>query len=663
MTDIGPQFDANPAPAEPVDRDGELLEMFARWERDIATKWGEWSREATEAFAFVAGEQWDKADIAAMEERQKVPVVFNLTAPTVDAVSGAEIQNRQQVQYYPREVGDTGVSDALTQGAEYINDECNGDQEDSEAFRDALICGVGCTLTRPEIDGEKTCIVKERIDPLQMSADPASRKACFEDARYIRREIPMSEDEFNEFKAEVGKPDAMADGSPLGPGKRATIVDPTQRYKNGMLGTGSEDVITVCEWQWWEKVPVNLTVMPHPDQPGETVVAHLDDEQHGQAQDIARAQLGQELPSKRVTKKVYYRAVVGGGEVLEYEELPEQAFRYKFITGKRDRNKGTWFGFVRAMMDPQRFTNKLYSEILHIVRTNAKGGVVAEEGAVKDITQFEDSWAQGDAITWMQDGALSNNRIQPKTAPPIPVALFQLMEFARDMVRACTGVNEEILGLVGRDQPGVLEAQRKQAAYGLLSPFFDAFRRYRRDQGTLMLAEMRLYLPETTLVRLVDKGTAQYVPLALTMQAQEYDVIVDEAASGPNQKAKVSAVLLPMLPDMLSANLIGPAEIADVIPYLDIPAGVATKLADGIRKHAEQQGGDPEQNELQKRMAEAKVGETEANAELKRATAFQKVTDAHATHTGANLATLEAMEPGNPAEGMEPAAHEAQEMA
>ena len=40
MTDIGPQFDANPAPAEPVDRDGELLEMFARWERDIATKWG-----------------------------------------------------------------------------------------------------------------------------------------------------------------------------------------------------------------------------------------------------------------------------------------------------------------------------------------------------------------------------------------------------------------------------------------------------------------------------------------------------------------------------------------------------------------------------------------------------------------------------------------------
>lgn len=663
-TDTGPQFDAQRTPAEATDRDAELLEMFDRWERAIQTKRGEWIKEATDCYAFVSGEQWAKEDIAALEERERIPVVFNLTAPTIDAVAGAEIQNRQQVQYYPREVGDTGVADALTQGAEYINDECNGDQEDSEAFRDALICGEGWTLTYPEVDGDDADIIKERIDPLQMGADPSSRKACYEDARYLRREIPMSKDEFEDFKAEIGRPDVQADGSPLGPGKRATIVDPTQRYKNGMLGTDSEDTVTVCEWQWWEKHPVYLTPIPGAD--GSISIEHLDEESHNQAQDLARTALGQELPSKRVTKKTYYRALVGGGEVLEYAVLEEGAFRYKAITGKRDRNKGTWFGLVRAMMDPQRFTNKLYSEIMHIVRTNAKGGVFAEEGAIKDIVQFEESFAQADAITWLKDGSLSSAngaRIQPKQAPPIPVALFQLMEFARDMVRACTGVNEEILGLVGRDQPGVLEAQRKQAAYGLLSPFFDAFRRYRRNQGALQLAEMRLYLPEDKLVRLVDKGTAQYVPLAYTLEADEYDVIVDEAPAGPNQKAQVMAVLQPLLPDLLQGGLIGPEEVADVVPYLPIPASVANKLADGIRKRAQSQQGDPEALALQKRAAEADIADKEASAEQKRASAFQKVTDAHATHAGAALATMEAMEPGNPAEGEEPAAHEAQEMA
>ena len=104
-----------------------------------------------------------------MEAAQKIAVEFNLIGPVIDAVQGAEIQNRQQVQYYPREVGDTGVSDVLTQGADFVTDECNGDQEDSEAFWDCLVCGLGWTETRPEIDDDQVNLIKEQVDPLQMS--------------------------------------------------------------------------------------------------------------------------------------------------------------------------------------------------------------------------------------------------------------------------------------------------------------------------------------------------------------------------------------------------------------------------------------------------------------------------------------------------------------
>lgn len=633
----GPQFDAQPTPAEGADtaRRDELLDRFTRWGQAIDTKRGAWLEQAEVWYALDAGDQWDKDDIAAMEERGRIPVVFNMVAPTIDAVSGAEIQSRQQAQFFPREKGDSGVADALTQAVKYVSDECNGDMEDSEAFRDVLICGEGWTYTRPEVDGTEVSLPKERIDPLQMGVDPASRKACYEDARYIRRLIPMSRDEFEEFREEIGRPDAEAEAQKLGPGKRVTIVDPKLRYKNGTLGTTQEDEVTVAEWQWWERVPTYLTAMPDPEQDGVTRLMDLTEEQHGQAQEVARSLTGQALPSTLGSKKVFFRAFVAGDEILLEEVLKEGAFRYRCMTGKRNRNKGTWYGLVQPMADPQRFMNKLYSEVMHIIRTNAKGGVAAEEGAIPDITQFEESWAQGDAITWLKDGALASPngpRIIPKQPPPIPPAMFQMMEFARDMVRACTGVNEEILGLVGREQPGVLEAQRKQAAYGILGPYFDSKRRYTRDWGRLFLAMMRSYLPKSMLVRIMDAGTAQYVELASTMEAQEYDVVVDEAPNTPNQKAKVAATLVPIMQQMIDSGILGPEDAGVALEYLDLPAALVTQLQESIRKRAEAQQPDPQQAEIAKRGMVAEIENKEADTEQKRATAFQKATDAHATH-------------------------------
>lgn len=645
--DTGPQFDAQLTPAEGEDDHGDLLQMFDRWERDIQTKRGEWLEEAKVCYALEAGDQWDPEDIAMLTERGRIPVVFNIIAPTIDAVCGAEISNRQQVQYFPREPGDTGVADALTQGAEYMSDQANGDMEDSEAFRDTLICGEGWTHTEPEVDVQNVTLPRSRVDPKQMGVDPSSRKACYEDARYLRCEIPMSQDEFEEFKQSIGKPDAEADGQGLGVGKRATIVDPRQRYHNGMLGTGEDDEIIVCEWQWWVKEPIRLAALPDPDNEGVTKIVPLDERTFQQAMEIDPS-----IQHAQSTRKVYYRALVGGGEVLLKEVLKENAFRYKAITGKRNRNKGTWQGMVKPMSDPQRFLNKLYSEILHIVRTNAKGGVFAEEGAIKDIKQFEDSYAQADAITWMENGSLANangSRIQPKIAPPIPMALFQLMEFARDMVRACTGVNEEILGIAGREQPGVLEAQRKQAAYGILGPYFDSKRRYTRDWGKLFLAMLRLYVPKSELVRVTDKGSAQYVELGYTLEAEEYDVVVDEAPNTPNQKAKVAAVLMPIMQQLVEGGILGPEDVGVMLEYLELPAALVKELQESIQKRAE---AAQQPNPAQQAAEAAEVEKTQSETEKNRATAFKTATDAHLSHA---KAAAEILAPPEPAQSPETA--------
>ena len=626
----GPQFDKEGAPGE-TERQASLLSMFERWTVALDSKWGAWQEEAKQAYDFAAGHQWAPTDREALEENQKIPVVFNITAPTLDAVAGAEIQNRQQTQYFPREVGDQGVADALTQGAKYINDECDGDMVDSEAFYDCLICGVGWTQSAPELDGDNVDLVKDRIDPLEMKADTSSRKPNFGDARYLKREWPMSRDDFEDYAEELGKPDASPNGyAGVDNGKRLTIVNPQTRYTSGMIGNvaGAEEV-TVCEWQWWEKRPVFLAPLPSPGDANVVKVGKLSPEKFAEAR-----QVQPDLPHTRTTEKVYYRAIVADGEILFEEELPEKGFRWRAITGKRDRNAGTWFGLVRAMIDPQKFTNKLYSEILHIVRTNANGGLTMEEDAVADIRKFEATWAAADKITWIKPGSLSNAqgpKVLPKAPPPINPALFSLMEFARDMVKACTGVNEEILGLVGREQAGVLEAQRKQAAYGILSAFFDAKRRYQRDYGRLLLAQMRVFLPNDKLVRIVDKGTERYVPVAKTLEAQEYDIVVDEAPTGPNQKAKVMAVLGPLLPELFAQGLVGPEELADMIPFLDLPAAVASKLAEGIRAKAAKP--NPKQQAMDQaevQGAAVDIENTQADTNLKRASAAEKQAKAQA---------------------------------
>ena len=372
-----------------------------------------------------------------------------------------------------------------------------------------------------------------------------------------------------------------------------------------------------------------------PQLPGVTKITELDDDLFKQAKVVAAdAGIGRQHEDREEGLLPRFRR--RRRNPLK-EELPEGKFRYQCMTGKRDRNKGTYYGLVKAMMDPQRFVNKLYSEVIHIIRTNAKGGLIAEEGAIKDVRKFEDSYAQADAITYVENGTLSNQggaRIQPKVPPPIPPAVFSMMEFARDMVRACTGVNEEILGLWGEINPACWrrsESRRRMASWGRTSTQATLYPQLGRPDPA---HDARVHAEGRTRARR-GQGTQQYVELALTMEAEEYDVVVDEAPNTPNQKAKVAAVLLPLIEQMLTAGILGPEDVGVVLEYVDIPASLATELQERIRKRAEAQQPSPEQQQFQQQAAAAEIEKQMSEVEKNRATAFKTATDAHLSHAKA----------------------------
>src|SRR6185312_4735263 len=88
-------------------------------------------------------------------------------------------------------------------------------------------------------------------------------------------------------------------------------------------------------------------------------------------------------------------------------------------TGKRDMNKRYWFGLVRAMRDPQEWANKWLSQILHIINSNAKGGLMAPKSAFENWRQVEANWARPDFIAWTKD---ANAQASIKQRDPVEFA-------------------------------------------------------------------------------------------------------------------------------------------------------------------------------------------------------------------------------------------------
>jgi hypothetical protein len=273
------------------------------------------------------------------------------------------------------------------------------------------------------------------------------------------------------------------------------------------------------------------------------------------------------------------------------------------------------------MKDPQKWANAFFSMLLHMVRTNAKGGIIAEEGAIGDRKKFEESIAASDELTIVAQGALSQGRILPKPQPAYPAGIDRLMDQAIKAIRETSGISPEMLGMADRDQPGILEAQRKQTAYGLLSTFFEGFRRYRQLDGELLIHFMRMLGPET-LIRVTLSAEAQqqmqqqgqipaqpgqppqmetdmYVPLALALDSRKHDVVVDEAPAGPNQRERTWLMFTQILP--VVGDRMSPEMWAEALKYSPFPESFSSKLRELIMASKP----DPEQQQMEQAMGQA----------------------------------------------------------
>lgn len=589
--------------------DDPYIADFQRLKREINDAHrarSKWRDEAQLCYDYVAGHQWSTEDKQKLDEQHRPAVVFNRTEPLVKAVCGLEVNNRQSVIYLPRQIGNSGPNEMITAAGKWVRDECFAEDEESEAFRDVTICGEGWTETRMDFDeNPEGSIVKERIDPLEMGVNKGAFRANYVDARMIYRIREMDPED---VRALLGLDDTVIDaaldasrwldsrlGTPADGGK-ANKKDYPDETRPGVAGRrGALKTVTVVQCQYWRREPIHMVATPEDEAPVKMNSDEFENFKLKAAQ--IEESTGQPYPyeSASTMRKVYYQCFIGA-RILDQQPMSMNEFQFKAMTGERDRKLKCFYGMVRGMIDPQMWGNKFLSQTMHHINVNAKGGLLAETDAFINPRKAEREWSDPTKIIWTKPGSLQKQKVKERTAIALPPGLDQLMMFAISSIRDVTGINLELLGQADREQAASLEQQRRQSAMTILATLFDSLRKYRKHDGRLLLHFIEK-LPEGTLIRILEQGQYQYIPLIKQgVDFEKFDVIIDQAPSSPDQKQFIWAITA----QILQMGILPPPAIIALLKYSPYPESVVKEIQDALGLN-----GDMPPDQLKQRLQQA----------------------------------------------------------
>ena len=524
-----------------------------------------WRKRAKSDFGFVAGGelyetgQWEKSDLDILQDRKQPAVTFNKLEPMIEAVIGSEVNNRQEPAYMPREPGDKAVCDTATEVGKWARDQ-DAEEEETDKLRNALICGMGVAIHYMEYDEDpdgRYCEIS--VDPLGLRWDVSSRRPNLADSswRGFVEDIPASrfKERFPKFEgepsaavfgdnAEIGKsddpakhptdyndPNRMDTGGPEGPEKMARVfhfqcytLDPVYRV---IAPDGSmSEPLPEEEWKRIEKSA---------DASGTRIVEHSP----------GTPPLPGELHFIKQQQRRYWQGYCNGDKLVDgpKENAWKRGFTIDVLTGRREHNTNTFYGILRGGKDPQRWTNKMLSAVIYQWMTNPKGGIIYKKGTFANPEEMEKNLAKPSvSLEANQDANLQTDLyiIQPAQAP---VAAHQILQLAYNAPADTTGISTEFVGLASRDQGLGLEQTRKLATMTVVAHIFSNYRKSKKTNARMLLAFMRDYFTERTMMRVVSAENRQFVPMLKSVDVEKFDVHVDQAPLTPSMQSTVYSIL------------------------------------------------------------------------------------------------------------------------
>jgi hypothetical protein len=544
-------------------------------------------------------------------------VVFNKVKPYIDAVVGFMVQLRRKPQYQARmfdNVQQQEFSDYANALSDYARDNANLDSIESHQDRDMLISGYGAIDTNVVYETNPDGEVKaENIQFNDVFWDPQARESNLLDSRWAIRRKKFNRDEAVE-RFPGSQPEDFESYS--GDQTSYTYNPDGGLYDKIAFGLGSteEDLVEVYYYQYWElqtyyrarnplfdiqdAILVNqlaqiMEVMRRKREEGATEEVRDDYFEFDPfteyltmtpaiKKDMSAVfdRFGLDVEYQRHLKKEYYTAIITGEKVLmKFRSPDQQGFTIKFKTGHYDYENKRWFGMVDALKEPSRYANKALTEMLYVIASNSKGGVMYEEGAVEDFSRFEQQYATTKAAIRVNDGALSGGKIQPKAQAALPSGYENIFSISTESLGEVTGINKEFLGNAQSSQvSALLERQRINQVVSTLGDYFDSISLYQKEHARMMITFLRILAEnsEGRLIKLLgEEGAVRFEVISSDRLADEYDVDIGEAPTSATQKQETLDTMLQMA-DRLA--LLGQNIYPVVVQYLNITTKDKQKL-------------------------------------------------------------------------------------
>lgn len=635
----------NPLPQSDDDRAVTMADddRLADWkeeftaDREESAKWRSLAREWK---SFEAGRQWANEDMVYLREQQRPAVTINLTRPVITMVRGQELQAREDIVAFGREEGDARVSEIATAGLDYVRDNCDASFQWSEAFGSMLVTGMGWIGSRIDYDDNSSGeLVDDHLDELSMYVDYASRRRNCSDARRIWQ-VKILDLKAAQHLAggdyDVGELDAAWTQVDL-PGMTSRETRAQRDYK-GQRSGGRPSVrqVRLVERQWWEMGTFYLVTDPR----------------DGAELELSEAELAEYgvhgMVTGTVQRKVWKKALIGS-RILYEEELGTRDFHFQCMTGVRDEIEGYWCGLVPSMMDAQRWVNKWLTQTIHIYNTSGKGGLEYETGAFADPDRAIRDWPKSSAAIEYMDGALVGGKAREKAVGQLPPGFEQMIPLLIDMVRQSAGVNPELLGMTPGTSPvdpsGVLEMQRQRAGLTMLAEYFDSMKLFLRMHGRLHLGMIRSFMNDKRLVRIVGETGAQYVPLFLESDADDYDLITEGVPTSPNNRERNWRFMTPLIPILMQNPATPPELMVEMLKLSPLPPQFAEKAGEALQRaqqpDPEEEARRKQEEELRIRGIVASILKDEAAAKKSEAAAVLDMAKAEATGEEIRLKALD----------------------
>lgn len=578
-----------------------LSEAHRRIEENLlVTSWWR-ANEIRDNYGLYEGSQWT-SDAAARQTANNMPIrTVNRVQPIVDSITGFQIQNRTNVKLIPRtiEEDEMGYADLGNDGIKWIQDVSNYDTQKSLAVTDMLISGMGFieysigygdqkTYNSSITDtGTPSC---ERVFPYFMLWDVTTRGKNLEGANWVCRAKIVDRDQLAQYMRNVSDADANTMIDNFGASVDARFLD----FFDTIMVTKSLGVI--YHYQWREKSHFYRIKNPlagyegDPADPYTMLVVELanvlkDKYKFNPAIDsyftIPSKDLGSikeafealeifDLEYIKFKKWVYYKADIVGEHVLNKSESYSQSgFTIKAMTGKYDEIRQCYYGIVRSLKEPQRLLNQAISDYEGFLRTVPKGGVFIETDAIAGgaMEAFRDTYTKAAQITVLAPGAISSNKVMPKTAPPIPDGLLQMIDYANTAMMEVVGLTRDFVGQAdSKLMTAQLNSQLVRQGLMVLAPYFDSITLFTKTDGILFISMLRVLLEneEGRLIgHITPEGNIVNVPLMERNLSPEYDVVVEEVPATPDERQKTFEKLLDLA--QLLMNKPQPVDISSIV--------------------------------------------------------------------------------------------------